>query len=673
MISLVIAVYKVEKYLRKCVDSVLGQTYQNLEIILVDDGSPDGCGAICDEYAQRDSRVKVIHQENGGLSAARNSGLEIARGEYVGFIDSDDYLSPLMYEKLIHTAEEQSADIVICGFNKVDEDGNSIWCTPQVSWSGTGAEFVKTDGVQLNYVWHKLYRRSLFKNIRFPEGKLYEDIFIMHDIFWQAEKVVRITDIGYHYFIRTGSISSNHATEGRLDFCEAVLVRLQFLLDHGASPDAVHFWMMQYCLIWDTYIRAGALKNDVIRKRLKHLHTSFRKLARRAITMKFSPDKRGLYGLLYLNPKLYGLLLPWVEWSKQRAALLWLWNTYLNRKETGLPAKELKAEYRKYAAYLKNDPSRDLMKAQIRAFFRDKITCVQDNLTLDPDPCVPTVVVVEKNERARMELFFAHYRRLGIRQFIVLDNGSTDDTLEYLTVQEGVRVYQTTENFQTQRKEAWLERILAMTGFGRWYIVVDSDELLDYVGSERMSAETMIRIMEHRGYGRLWGIMLDMYARESLFSVECSAMEIPERFCYFDRDSYFLSRKKMNRSTMTMDEIFGGARCRMFGLVAPQSKQAVFRFDRDKLYRNCHYLYPLVQWGEIPCCFVLRHYKFLPQDKKEYAARIQNNSFYNNSIEYKNIMNQVERSQDCSMYADCSVRYENSDSLRCLPYLEEII
>ena len=126
MISVIVPVYNVEKYLRQCLDSVLAQTYRELEIILVDDGSTDGSGAICDEYATRDSRIKVVHQQNGGLSSARNAGLDLATGEYVAFVDSDDYIHETMLELLYQALVENNADTVICNFERVDEKGDVI-------------------------------------------------------------------------------------------------------------------------------------------------------------------------------------------------------------------------------------------------------------------------------------------------------------------------------------------------------------------------------------------------------------------------------------------------------------------------------------------------------------------------------------------------------------------
>ena len=136
MISIIVPIYNVEKYLRRCIDSILGQTCRNFEVILVDDGSPDGCGAICDAYAAKDARVTVIHQQNAGVSAARNVGLVYARGELIGFVDPDDFIAPSMYQEMLDAINATGAELAVCGYNYVDDDGEVDYCL-QYAWHWT--------------------------------------------------------------------------------------------------------------------------------------------------------------------------------------------------------------------------------------------------------------------------------------------------------------------------------------------------------------------------------------------------------------------------------------------------------------------------------------------------------------------------------------------------------
>ena len=208
LISIIVPVYNVKNYLEKCLQSICGQTYKNLEIILIDDGSSDGSGELCDLFAQRDGRIKVIHQTNAGQSAARNRGLAVAQGEFLGFVDSDDWIEPDMYEFLYCLLKENEADISICSHCR-DKDGGSV-----VKYaSGKQFVFTRDEGIRAlavdkhirNYVWDKLYKRCLFSDIAFPLNRIFEDIAISYQVFYKAENIVMRDLPKYHYVIREGS------------------------------------------------------------------------------------------------------------------------------------------------------------------------------------------------------------------------------------------------------------------------------------------------------------------------------------------------------------------------------------------------------------------------------------------------------------------------------------
>ena len=198
LLSVIVPVYRVEAYLRKCLDSIVSQTYANLEIILVDDGSPDRSGAICDEYAARDSRIVVIHQENKGASQARNAGLDRMTGEFVAFVDSDDYLAPVMYEKLMGAAED--ADIVIGDFYVILQSGIVRGHSPIQNGLTTEGikELILMDQLQ-SYLWNKIYRAELFRGLRFEKIRGFEDLLISPRLFQRAEKIVYVPEAGYYY------------------------------------------------------------------------------------------------------------------------------------------------------------------------------------------------------------------------------------------------------------------------------------------------------------------------------------------------------------------------------------------------------------------------------------------------------------------------------------------
>ena len=225
LLSIIVPVYDVENYLQKCIDSILAQTLTDFELILVDDGSPDNCPALCDAAAAKDARVRVIHQKNGGLSAARNAGLDVARGEWIGFVDSDDYIAPEMYEKLYRAVQQTGADFALCDFAEVDEAGAPS--NARTHGVITQQIFTERELLQSAYLtmmllaWNKLYRRAIFAQLRYPVGKLNEDIFVSPDICLQAQKAVVVPEALYYYVQRSGSIMGKTKTLCHYDAAEA--------------------------------------------------------------------------------------------------------------------------------------------------------------------------------------------------------------------------------------------------------------------------------------------------------------------------------------------------------------------------------------------------------------------------------------------------------------------
>ncbi len=238
LISVIVPVYKVEEYLDQCVRSIVGQTYKNLEIILVDDGSPDNCPAMCDAWAQKDSRIKVIHKENGGLSDARNAGLAVATGDCIGFVDSDDYIAPTMYEELLVHLTDTGSDLAACGVQMVWEDGKTalLTCAGSALLDNAQAmEAILDESWLKQPVWYKLYRRSAVAGILFEKGKCHEDVFWSWQPIARANRVCVFDTPLYFYRQRSGSIMGDRFSEKRLDALEAMEQRARFL--RQAYPD----------------------------------------------------------------------------------------------------------------------------------------------------------------------------------------------------------------------------------------------------------------------------------------------------------------------------------------------------------------------------------------------------------------------------------------------------
>lgn len=230
LISIIVPVYNVEQYLEKCIKSILSQSYQNFELILVDDGSVDKSSMLCDRYAAEDGRIIVIHKENGGLSSARNAGLDRANGDFIGFVDSDDYVADDFCETLLQAVISENADMAICNYLRVDETYNLI--SEENNYFPITDSCINTNRFLEGYfdqfgwcyvvAWNKLYRRALFDTVRYPEGKLHEDEFIIHRLAYQCERIVCIAKPLYYYVRRNGSIMSTVSIKN-MDLGEALV------------------------------------------------------------------------------------------------------------------------------------------------------------------------------------------------------------------------------------------------------------------------------------------------------------------------------------------------------------------------------------------------------------------------------------------------------------------
>lgn len=222
LISIIVAVYNIEEYLPRCVDSILAQTYKHLEIILVDDGSTDSSPRICDSYAEQDDRIKVIHKENGGLSDARNAGMDVAKGEYIGFVDGDDWIDADMYRDMYYACEQEKAQVAVCRYKQITKSGIIDASTgDSVSLSQKEALLIYLCGDEryliYNSVWSKLFARELVEDMRFPVGKNSEDIMFTTKAFCNMERCVYLDTAYYNYVIdREGSIMNQKIGERRL-------------------------------------------------------------------------------------------------------------------------------------------------------------------------------------------------------------------------------------------------------------------------------------------------------------------------------------------------------------------------------------------------------------------------------------------------------------------------
>lgn len=282
LISLIVPVYQVEAYLEDCIKSLLVQTYKNIEILLIDDGSPDGCGRICDAYARKDARVRVVHQENQGPSEARNTGMRLAEGEYIAFIDSDDRISPVYIEFLYDLICRYHADIAVCKYVRsweaVDKAMLNIWketCMDSrrmlLEWHGKRKKIETV-------VWNKLYKKGVLLNdmypIFFPVGTKYEDVYVSHLMVYNAKRVAITDQALYMYRVRNGSTKNSGMTrEKACQNVKAQLARLEFFRENDmkASSKRLLKGLFLHYLLFDWKLKGKW--NPPVRKRelLKYL------------------------------------------------------------------------------------------------------------------------------------------------------------------------------------------------------------------------------------------------------------------------------------------------------------------------------------------------------------------------------------------------------------------
>ena len=274
LITVVVPIYNVERYLKECVESIINQTYLNLEIILVDDESPDHCGEICDYYQKIDHRIKVIHQKNRGLSGARNVAIDIAKGEYITFIDSDDYIELDMIEMLYKQICLHHAEMAVCGFESFFEDGtkkmSSFSDKVYVYTREQAFDCFLFNGYLTPCICGKLYCINLWKNIRCPEGKLFEDQFTMYKLIDICNKIVYVSKPKYNYRKRKGSIGHSMFSEKTYDLYTAIQEEYNFVVEkYGAKCPNISVAKITWEIVFVNMMLRGNVKDNVLINKIR--------------------------------------------------------------------------------------------------------------------------------------------------------------------------------------------------------------------------------------------------------------------------------------------------------------------------------------------------------------------------------------------------------------------
>lgn len=259
-VSVIVPIYNTKPWLEECIDSILNQQFsESFEVLLVDDGATDGCGELCDAFAEKDSRVRVFHQENQGLSAARNTGIDAAVGRYYAFVDSDDIVAPNFLQTLFDACEKHDAYMAVCAVEDVNEDGSSetppSYTMPAEVGVFTGKallnRFYAANGTYYTVAWNKLYRAEVWKLLHYPEGRLHEDDFVAHRLFWRCDKVVCLDAPLYSYRLRGGSICRTAIRPEAFDAVDGLADRYRFYVENGAERTTIDY---AYAACWRRYL-----------------------------------------------------------------------------------------------------------------------------------------------------------------------------------------------------------------------------------------------------------------------------------------------------------------------------------------------------------------------------------------------------------------------------------
>lgn len=310
-ISVIVPIYKVEKYIHRCIDSILNQDFLDYELILVDDGSPDNCGKICDEYEKKDNRIKVIHKKNGGLSSARNAGIDIMSGKYVTFIDSDDFIHPSMFSSMINEMEKQSADIAVCSFLRTATDVEPQKISKEYK-SFNNFQSVKmlyTEGITFITACGKIYKSSLFENIRYPHGKYHEDEFITYKLLYSSEKVIFSEEQLYFYYVNPESITQSSFSEKHLDALDAFVERTNYFAEKNEVTLAQLASNALIARIMYSHQCLSREKNLSDKPRLLKKALSYLDKSNKEEYIAPLPSKQKLWAkLFFISPKAYSFL-----------------------------------------------------------------------------------------------------------------------------------------------------------------------------------------------------------------------------------------------------------------------------------------------------------------------------------------------------------------------------
>lgn len=306
-VSMIVPVYQVEKYIGQCIESVLNQTFQDFELILIDDGSKDNSGRICDLYAAKDERIRVIHTENRGAAAARNTGLDQASGKYITFLDGDDYLAENMIARLHQVIDDSAYDMVVCDFLNLLPNENDNFIVHLKERTVNGREVLEHLKNEKSYgvwtvVWNKIYTREILKNLRFPNGKYFEDEFFSNQLYLNSNQIHVISDVLCYHRVLASSTMNTQKTENYLDLLDALQERLEIYMQYDYSEDEIYKVLI---FLLDPFTRCVKAKfSGTNKQRIENTKKFIKMTSRKLMSRELSFVKKSSLIMIGLFPDL---------------------------------------------------------------------------------------------------------------------------------------------------------------------------------------------------------------------------------------------------------------------------------------------------------------------------------------------------------------------------------
>ncbi|MDR1360710.1 MAG: glycosyltransferase [Rickettsiales bacterium] len=705
-ISVIVPNFNNSKWLADCLESVLCQSFLDWECIVVDDGSTDDSVKIIKEFIKRDKRFSLIEQENKGLSAARNTGLDACNSEYVAFLDSDDCFVQTILETLYYTAEMNNADIVGGQVVFVNEDFRFIPSSAPADFRNISFTIFNdyrelpvacvSTQTTVSYVWRRLFRRNVIGEKRFLSGvHQVEDTLFVLDVMPNCKRFIESRAMAVYHRITQTSLTRGDFKPQNFQWIIPAFTHIYDGLHHLYPPP---FWKWFY----DNFMRVLFIEAVMPSIQTEMYKTEIASSLRKIYGTKYLPMKslrikqRVLLWFFIMGNSARQSkvkistdwsLESYSEWLKQRGILLGRAaadgnDHFYPENQRPMFTRNVKIDRAWHSRFLSRIKARIWNHIGDRARLRyaekhynytqnDRIyksLCELREIKRNKAPhpkTDPILVAACKNEMALLPDFLRHYRKLGIRKFVFIDNASDDGTLEFLKAQPDCDLYQVRDEYNYVKQNTWRAMILEKYGANRWYLCVDADELLVYQNCETISISKFVRKMQRRGIRHIRAQLVDMYCSGPILDKKYdNGDSLIENYPYFDSDGY------LERFLAHTPVRFGGPRKRLFDKPALLTKIPLFLYKRGEQTGSHNFIPFFLNFSD--CYMGLLHFKYMPGALEKFRQFVDASIHWNGSEEYKAYCRGFSENPKLNFVYPGSIKFESSQSLVDAGIIEEL-